>query len=245
MEDYQFWKSWKRITLREKAAINSVGIAKKLIFKEIPKSKIIAIYVKGSLARRELTKTSDVDFVVILKDEKFLAKLLSLAKKYDAYRPIISVGGCSIQELESGKSSRLRGEGHMNPARVVSQLGYFKIIYGKKLDTNKLSHVNDKTLLKHLVGAFDKMFLPAYEQKKMGFSEIIKCVFWLVEGEEKVRGHNPPISWKKLEKSIKDKNHIIHETLKYRNKKTKDLFLRKRYINKLKNYLGRLRLLVK
>jgi len=74
----------------------------------------------------------------------------------------------------------------------------------------------------------------------MGFSELVKCTFWLVEAEERVKGNNPPHSWKGLAKSIKDKKHIIHDTLRYRLNKPKDKRLREKYFLELKRYLAKL-----
>tara|TARA_Y100000031_G_scaffold146200_1_gene179717 strand:- start:209 stop:493 length:285 start_codon:yes stop_codon:yes gene_type:complete len=81
------------------------------------------------------------------------------------------------------------------------------------------------------------LFLPNYKKKKMKFSEVVKQVFWLVEFEQRSLGKTVPHSWGLLTKSIKNKNHIIHDTLKYRLKPTKDKKLRSQYLKKLKKYL--------
>ena len=69
---------WQKITFCktkiEKSAIDVLGKGFKIILNNIPKEKIIAIYVKGSFSKRELTKNSDVDVITIVKDTKTLKK---------------------------------------------------------------------------------------------------------------------------------------------------------------------------
>ena len=102
-----------------------------------------------------------------------------------------------------------------------------------------------ETHLRRIIFVFRNIFIPGYKEKKFGFSEIAKQVFWLVENEQTYLGKNPPHSWKKLAKTIKDKNHIIHDTLKYRLKPTKDKKERAKFIRKLEKYLSKLEKLLK
>ncbi len=51
-----FWKDWKRKTKLEEAAITSIKAGKKILLSNLPKDKIVAIYVKGSFVMRELNK---------------------------------------------------------------------------------------------------------------------------------------------------------------------------------------------
>jgi len=96
-------------------------------------------------------------------------------------------------------------------------------------------------LLGSLIKTFDSLFLPNYKKKKISFSEIVKQVFWLVEFEQRALGKDVPHSWRLLTKSIKDKNHIIQDTYRFRLNKPKDKKIREDYIKKLKRYLGKLR----
>ena len=74
----EFWKSWKNKSKLEINAIDSIKKAKNLLLANIPKKQITAIYIKGSFVRRELTKNSDVDIVPIVKDSRYLNKILKL-----------------------------------------------------------------------------------------------------------------------------------------------------------------------
>ena len=79
----------------------------------------------------------------------------------------------------------------------------------------------------------------------MEFDVISKQVFWLVEYEQRWIGKNPPHNWRKLAKSIKDENHIIHDTLRYRLKLTKDKKERAKFIRKLRRYVSEMEKLIK
>ena len=70
----EFWRDWKRKTQQEIEAINSLKKLKKIILREIPKEKIVAIYVKGSFIRREMNEDSDVDVFIIIDDTDPFAK---------------------------------------------------------------------------------------------------------------------------------------------------------------------------
>ena len=67
MSSNEFYEKWKRKTKLETSAIVSLEKTKKIILKNIPKTELISIYLKGSFIRREMKKHSDVDFIVIVK----------------------------------------------------------------------------------------------------------------------------------------------------------------------------------
>ncbi len=238
----EFWKEWKHITKQEKAAIKSLKIAKKVVLNNIPKGEIIAIYAKGSFIRREMNKNSDVDIFTVLKTKKYLKKLKVLGKKVkDNNSPKINIGsGCTLWELKTGNKINLKGIDKPAPPRINKHLPHYQLIYGGDVNKLKLYYKDDKLLLKGLIKTFNRFFLPKYEKKEIYFSELVKQVFWLVEFEQRAKGRKVGHSWKRLKNSIKDKNHIIHLTHKYRLNKPKDKQLRKIYIKKLKKYLKNL-----
>lgn len=246
MIEYEFWKDWKRKTKLEEAAIKSIKSTKRIILKEIPKEEIIAICVKGSFVRREMNKKSDVDTVTILKTREYLPKLKKLEEKYrDEFEPKLQIVGYSLWELKTGKRTKFKGENKASSSRFVKHLNEYRIIYGKTLQSEQFFTRSDKEDLQGMVGAFRKLFLPALERKEFSFSEVAKQVFWLVENEQKLKGKNPPHHWRKLAKSIKDKNHIIHDALRVRLKPTKDKKERAKFIRKLNKYLLELDELIK
>jgi len=237
----EFWKDWKKVTEIEKNAIKSLLEGKKIILENIPKEEIVSIYVKGSFIRREMNKHSDVDTVTILKNSKYLKKLQKLKKNYrEKFKPKLEFAGYSLWELKTNRRAGAGKKDRAAPSRMLKHLPHYKLIYGKELDTDKYFKGDDLKIISSTTKFFKTRFVPDYENKKLGFSEISKQVFWLVDNEQRALGKNPPHNWKELTKSIKDKNHIIHDTLKLRLHPTKDKKERAKYISKLKKYLNRL-----
>jgi hypothetical protein len=68
----------------------------------------------------------------------------------------------------------------------------------------------------------------------------MKQVFFLVEREERVKGNTPPHSWKDLTRSIKNKNHVVHDVYKYRLHPSKDKHDCARLLRKVERYVERL-----
>lgn len=238
---YEFWKNWKRKTKIEEDAIKSIRKAKKILFETIPKKEIVAIYIKGSFVRREMNEKSDVDIVPIVNDNKYLSKIKKLQKERGKEYYPSELLPSSMWEFKNNKK-HLKSKGPRgNPDVFLRAIKNHRLIYGKPLDMSEFNLRPVDKRLKGYIGAFEDKFLPLYNQNKFGFQQVIKCVFWLVDLEEMVKGKNPPDSWKKLAKSIKNKNHIIHDTLNYRLKPTKDKKLRERYIIKLEKYLNKLK----
>ncbi len=236
----EFYTDWKRKTKIEENAIKALKSAKRVILNGIPKKEIIAIYVKGSFPRREMNKKSDVDIVVIIKDNKSIRKVEKISEEAkNKYNPEVGISVHSLWELENNKhfyDKKLRAK----PDLFVKKAKHYQVIFGKKIDDKKYPSRKDKENLKVRIKTFHKTFIPFYQKKKMGFGELIKQVFWLVELEQEIKGQNPPHHWKKLAKGIKDKNHIIHNTLKLRLTPNKDKKIRNSFVRKLEKYLKKL-----
>ena len=66
---------------------------------------------------------------------------------------------------------------------------------------------------------------------------MMKDVFWLVYLGEKLKGKNPPRTWKGLDKFVKDEKHIIHDAYGFRMNPTKDKRKRKVFVIKLEKYI--------
>ncbi len=231
------WKNWENKTKQEEDATRSLEETKRIVLENIPNEQIVAMYVGGSFTRREMDKKSDIDTWTIVKDHKYVAKLQKLHEQFrDRYKPEIGISGYSLKELESGKTigKKLRA----NPGRFLKKLEDYVLLYGRPLDINKFPIRSDLEDLRNLASVMKSKFIPSYESKGMGFSGLIKQIFWLTELEEKVAGKKPPYSFQGLVDSISDANHIIHDALKYRLKPTKDKRKRKYFVNKLKKHLG-------
>ena len=220
----EFWKNWRKITKLEETAIESIKKARRILLQSVPKDRIMAIYVKGSFVRREMTKKSDVDIVPIVKGletKKAIQKLDN--EKGTFYRPSELLPK-TVQELRK-------------PNHFIDRLNSYKLIYGKSLKTSEFPFRNKKERLDGLIRAFNNEFLPNYEKGTFGFRELVKQVFWLTDLEEQINGNKTAVSWKELANSIRDKNHIIHDALKFRLHPTKDKIKRGIFIVKLRKHL--------
>jgi len=236
----EFWRDWNNKTKIEKIAIESLRKAERILFENIPKEKIYAIYVKGSFVRREMNKKSDVDIVPITYDNKTLEKIMKLEEtKGYLYKPSELLPH-SLKEFEQGKRYLKYGSPKGGVDVTLRNLYKYKLIYGQPIDINKYSIRSDLEFLNDHINAFKTVFIPMYKEKKFGFSEIMKQVFFLVEREERIICKETPDSWKALANSIKDEKHIIHDVLKYRLHPTKDLEVRAKLLEKLQQYLRRL-----
>ena len=126
------------------------------------------------------------------------------------------------------------------PDPFIERLNEHKLVYGKPLSQKDFPFRDNKKRLKSLIYAFRHLFFPDYEKGIFKFSALSKQVFGLTDLEERIKGKNPPKSWKYLTKSIKNKKHIIHDAWKLRKNPTKDKLIRKKFIIRLKKHLKQL-----
>ncbi|MFA5176197.1 MAG: nucleotidyltransferase domain-containing protein [Candidatus Nanoarchaeia archaeon] len=237
MKNYEFWKNWKNKTEREKRAIYSIKKAEQVLFENIPKNKIYAIYIKGSFVRREMNEKSDVDIIPITYDNKTLEKIKKLEETIgQLYKPSELLPH-SLKEFEAGKRYLKYKTPKGGVDMTLRDLYRYKLIYGKPIDIQKYPMRTDLQFLIGQINAFKDIFIPNFKEKKMGFSELVKQTTFLVEKEQRIRGIEPPESWKELAKSIKNKNHIIHDVLKLRLNPTKDNKKREKFLRKLNKYI--------
>lgn len=239
MTNYNFWKNWKHKTIIEKKAVNAVRRARKYIIESVSKNKLVAIYIKGSFARRELNKKSDVDIVPIVTENKYQGDIWAVNDK--DIHPAVVVP-LSIQEFKNNKLSSksdyspdLRAE----PDLFLKKIKEYKIIYGKPLNPKKFPIRSDKKIMKSEIKKIKEGYILAYQKGKIPFSPLLKEVFWLVELEQNVKGKKVKHSFEEIVESVKDKKHIVHEAYRLRLKGS-DKNSRSMFIGKLKTYLGEL-----
>src|SRR3989344_302684 len=233
-----FWDSWKRLTAQEKISIEGILDAKKVIVKEIPKSELIALYVKGSFIRREMNSKSDVDMSIIVKSNRYLHKIEKLKEGFKTRHPIeISFGGLSLWEFKNKKRFGKSNKPRAGPGLFLRKVNQYKLIYGNAINSKNFPVREDKRALGERIKTFRNLFIPLYYKGDIDFSGLIKQVFWLVETELKYKGKKVPETWKGMAKAIKDKKHIIHKTLYLRNNQTKNKRIRNTYVKNLEMYL--------
>lgn len=234
---YDFWDGWKNKNYIEKKAIESVKLARELIVNSIPKESLVSIYIKGSFTRREMNKNSDIDIVPIVTENKFEGKVFSVNSPKISPSMVVPL---SLWEL---KRNKLFTKGSHNPDlrakpdRLLSHIKECKLIYGKPLNPNKFRIRNNTTALKDEIEVIRRGYIKEYGKGKIKFSPLLKEVFWLIELEQKVNGKNVEHSFEGISKSVKDKNHIIHEALRFRKGKLKGKKYELQFIKKLENHL--------
>jgi predicted nucleotidyltransferase len=226
-----------QLELKEKADV-SLSKAKETILQHIPNSEIVSIYVKGSYVQDELRSDSDVDVVVILRDEKYLPAVYELTERFgNTTEPPFQIIAYTLEELQTGKWSSNRPKKATTISVFVKHLDQFPLLYGSKPE-GKLFTRTDVKDLTALVSFFEDSFLSDFEKGDVQFRGLIKIVLWLVEREQRARGIVPDYSWQKLADSIKDENHIVHLALKLRRQKEVSKEEQDDFVEKLKNYLA-------
>jgi predicted nucleotidyltransferase len=234
-----FWTEWNRVSKREEAAIRSLRAARTKILKTIPNDEIMAVYAKGSLIRRELTDRSDVDTLTIVKHSRWLRALQKMQTRQQ-FEPAVCFSGYSLWELEHNKKSKAGKPDRGSPARTLTHLKHYKLIWGKPIKAEAFRHtIDEHAQLASFVHVFRTEFMPKYAQKRFAFADLVKQTFWLAENELRAQRTDPPHHWERLTKRFAEE-HIIHDALRFRTEPTKDPNERAAYVEKLEAYLSAL-----
>jgi len=236
-----FWEKWKNKSLIEKKAINVVKLAREKIILVIPRDKLHSIYLKGSFVRREMNKKSDVDIVPIVTETKYEGEVFGVNSR--KINPIIVVP-LSLQELKQNKlltKSNGKIDLRAKPDRFLETLNECKLIYGKSLNPKKFKIRSNRQALKDEIEVIKKGYIPYYEKGDIKFELLLKEVFWLTELEQKIKGARINGSFKDIVNSVKDKDHIIHYAIKFRNFSLKNKREEKNFVEKLKIHLENLK----
>lgn len=237
----EFWKSWKDKTPLELKAIKSIKAAEKILTENIPKDQLLSIYVMGSFVRREMNKKSDVDFLVVIKDNKYLPKIQSITYKFGhTYDPRLSIAGYSLWELKTGKKYKFKSARKLDkpfPIKVAPMLPGCMLIYGKPINAKMLIQRTPQGDVEGMISSFRETLFPAYERGVIGFDFLVKQVFWIAYDEQRALGKKPPFEWRKLNSFVKDKNHIVHEAMNLRLNPPKSNKTKEEFLVRLKKYL--------
>lgn len=237
MEYYNFWESWKNKTKIELEAIKKVETAKELVIKSIPKKALIAIYIKGSFARREMKEGSDVDMVPIVSENKYEGAVFGVNEP--RILPVCVVP-LSLWELKNNKlftASDYDPDLRAKPDRFLKKLNEFKLIYGKALKINDFPIRNDKEVLIEEILRIRQGYIPAYESKFIDFKALLKEIFWLVEMEHNYKGIQVEHSFKGIADVVKNEKHIIIDAYKFRTGELSGELEKEKFIEKLKAFL--------
>jgi predicted nucleotidyltransferase len=227
------------LILKQRAKL-SIEKAKNLILEIIPNNEIVSIYIKGSFVQDELRPDSDVDVVVILKSEEYLPAIYKITEDYgSSANPPFQIVAYTMKELETGEKASNRIKNTTAVSRFVKHLNFLPLIYGIRPEGQLFSRTDLKDLTINIRN-FRERFIPEYKEGKFKFKEIVKQVFWLVEGEQRLKGLKPGYSWRGLADSTKDENDIICLAIKYRNKDEISKKEELDFMKKLEEYLTNL-----
>lgn len=237
MKNYNFWENWKNKSKIEYQVIKPVIKARELVVKSIPRDKLIAIYIKGSFARREMKENSDVDIVPIVRDNQDEAPVFNVNSA--KIRPCVVVP-LSIWELKNNKlftKSSFKPDLRARPDVFLRDLKFYKLIYGDGLNIKKFKIRTDLKILKEDIHLLLNGYIPAYKRRRIKFEDLLKKVFWLVELEQKLNGIKADHSFDGINGAVKDKAHIIHLCFKLRSKRKILLSDKREFLINLGDYL--------
>jgi predicted nucleotidyltransferase len=230
--NYKFWNNWKRKTQQEKRYIKSLEKALNWLKNQSFAKDIIAVYVKGSFVDRELMKKSDIDIVPVMKDKKsseLVRKLRNPKKLMLAPAEILPI---AIQELKMNKRYKkpALNKPQGKPDQFTILLPYYKLVYGKHLDTKGWKRRADAKIYSDLNKAIKGIFIPLYEKEELGFNQVIKQVKNLVWWEERLKGRRISLGWKAIKKACPN-NKLLQKAVYWRfhpakNEKTKEKYLK-------------------
>ncbi|MDP3733846.1 MAG: hypothetical protein Q8R37_01330 [Nanoarchaeota archaeon] len=240
MNNYDFWEKWKDTTSVEKKAIDSVIKARDLVVNAVPHQSLVAIYVKGSFARREMKESSDVDMVPIVTEDKYERAIFGVNSP--KIEPVCVVP-LSLSEFKNNKLSSqgnytpdLRAE----PDLFLLRLKECRLIYGIPLNQEEYKVRSKNQILHDEIHKIRDGYIKAYQEGVIDFQPLLKEVFWLVEWEQNVTGKKVEHSFKGITESIKDKNHLLYDAFKFRINLHKSKTEERKFISKLEEYLDQL-----
>jgi hypothetical protein len=240
MVKYDFWETWKSRTEVEEKAIDSVVKARDLVIDSVPSNALVAIYIKGSFARREMKEGSDVDMVPIVTEDKYEEVIFGVNSS--EINPVCVVP-LSLSEVRNNKLATkgsytpdLRAE----PDLFLLKLGECKLIYGTPLNPADYPVRSKDQIVRDEIKKIKKGYIKAYQEGVINFQPLLKEVFWLVEWEQNLKGKKVNHSFKGITESIKDKNHIVYDAFEFRKNPNRGKTEEKKFILKLEEYLNEL-----
>lgn len=214
-------------------------VAKGHLFARIPESEIIALYVKGSQVHGMTNKDSDVDFVVILKQEKDVAAVYEVSKRAGTTtKPLFSISAYVLSELQTGKLIPDRPP-IPGVSRFVKHLDSLALVFGER-PPEPLFRRSDEKDLEVNVRNFFNIYIPGYESGEYTFKDMVKQVLWLAEAEARVLGATVAHSWQDSV-AVLPSGHIAHIALRYRLEGSPDSEAQETFIAHLKMHLEQLR----
>jgi len=235
---HYFWKHWKRKSNQEVKYGQS--LEKALIWiKEQPFiNEVISMYVKASFVNRELNKKSDIDLVLVVKNEETSNLVRVIRDKNKDWLKPVELLPIGIEELINNERFKKPVPGKLQgrPDHFTILLPYHKLVYGKPLNPEKFKIRTERKIYGDLKQAIEDQFIPLYEAGELGFTQLIKQVSHLIYWEERLKGKAFSPTWKEIKKASIN-NELFQRTFYLRFHPTKNKRVRSKYIIELKEYL--------
>ena len=181
---------------------------------------LYSVYVKGTYVMGEMTEDSDVDLVVIFKENS--REVFSELKGHMKFGNI-SISGFSLEELRTGVK---KGKGS-SPKNFMRMVEYYKLLYGQDVSKKNFPQQSKKESYDLLKEFIKQEMLPNYKIK-YGFSDLVKACLWL-EFNHLALSKDVNYSYKYISNNT-DKE-LVKKAYKYKfekpNEEEKEIFLKK------------------
>jgi|TARA_B100002003_G_scaffold217286_1_gene217386 hypothetical protein len=233
------------------------------IVSQIPKEKLISLYLGGRILTKDRSPNSDIDFFGIVSDDFDLNSENSLNNFFDKNKKLTGERECrfraiyisDFQNKTNGKSNIIKNKVDIKLFIKLFRYNKYKLLYGKKINFSKFNirELSDKEELKldicFIKSNIDYFKKNKYKEKRpyLNIENTAKWVLHLARLESIINGKSKyePNFYKIRRKLIKDKEHIFHIAWDIRKNDLKlSLRERKDFIAKVENYLEKIKLLI-
>lgn len=212
---------------------------------------IVSLYVIGSFLTKEMIEYSDIDLVGVMKssfDFRKEARINKTLNKAIGSSHTIDMGTMSYDEFFGGhqQGSLMK---HVELPIFLSFLKRAKLLYGRRInfDTLPIKPASPLEELKYHIKIFNEYKSDFRKKNKIrpdfSFRGFIKIVFYIANLElQLTRNLTPRRSYSEIVKAFrKDKNHIVHYSMKLRCKKTISREEKKSWLDLAEGYVARLK----
>jgi predicted nucleotidyltransferase len=212
---------------------------------------LVSLYLLGSFLSDEMTPSSDIDLVGVMKpnfDFQSEARLNRILNKTVHSKPRIDLGTMSYDEFLGGtrKGSLMR---HTELPIFLNFLKRARLIYGKRINFDKLptKSASPEQELKYHIAEFDKYKNQFRRKNAVGpdffFRDFIKTIFHIANAElQLTRYVTPRKGYTEIVRAFaKDKNHLVHYSMQLRQKKTISPRDRRTWTKLAERYVGQMR----
>ncbi len=233
----KFYNSWRNKTPLERRYIESLEKAVEWIKGQEFFDSVVAIYVKGSFAFREINKKSDIDLVAIMQKNSQLQRVREIRDKHkDELKPV-DILPISLEELAANERF-VKTEMKGRPDYDTIFMRYFKFVYGKPPEMSEFKVRPTEKLREALKSGIINKFIPMQERGEFGFGQVMKQVAHLIYWDTRIAtGKDFEPSWKALRKACPS-HELLGKLYAYRLKPAKDEHARKELMREVKEYLG-------